>query len=152
MKVIEATDPLMDGRGKCSLQGQSLCNTHPHVPSTNSFLFLTNHLLWSWKWQTLFLSLLWQQCCDPWKHRSLPTWPNHIITLTHTGSERQAACSSEMTVSTYQMNVTSQKTILCNTRNYCVSEHLHHYKVTWWQTAVLILKAAFCYPPKICLS
>jgi hypothetical protein len=31
VKVTEATEPLMDGREKGTLQGQSLCNTHPHV-------------------------------------------------------------------------------------------------------------------------
>jgi len=32
VKVTETNDPLMDGREKGTLLGQSLCNTHPHVP------------------------------------------------------------------------------------------------------------------------
>lgn len=47
----------MEGR-EVHHPGQSLCNTHPHEPWTNMCSFLTNHLRWSWKWQSLFLYLL----------------------------------------------------------------------------------------------
>jgi hypothetical protein len=65
---------------------------HSSTYTSNRFLLLTNHPLWSCKWH--YLSIL------------IP--PVTVLVFLKVALKIQAACSSEMTVSIYQTSVTPE--------------------------------------------